>query len=57
MCKKIGYFPDLGTMVCEGDPFLIVFFVVCFMVRIVVLYLVLEVIYSFIREVIVAGNV
>jgi hypothetical protein len=56
ICKKIGYFPDLGTVVCEGDPFLIVFFV-CFMVRIVVLYLVLEKIYSFIREVIVVGDV
>jgi len=44
-------------MICEGDPFLFVFIVVCFMARIVPLYLVLEVIYYFIRGVVVEGDV
>jgi hypothetical protein len=45
MFKEIGYFPDLWTAVCEGDPFLFVCAVVCFMVTFAVLYLVLEVTY------------
>jgi hypothetical protein len=44
-------------MICEGDLFRFVFIVVCFMVRIVALYLVFEVVYCFIREVVVAGDV
>jgi hypothetical protein len=44
-------------MVSEGNLFLIVFFVVCLLVGTVALYLVLEVVYPFVRKVIVTGNV
>jgi hypothetical protein len=57
MFEKIGYFPDFGTVVCEGKGFRIVFFVVCFLVGIVPLHWVLEIAYSFVRKVIVGGDV
>jgi hypothetical protein len=57
MFKDIGYFPDLGAVVCKGDPFLFVCTAVPFMVRFVVFFLVLEVIYSVMREVVITGDV
>jgi hypothetical protein len=57
MFKDIGYFPGLGAIVCKGDLLPFVCTIVRFMASFVVLYLVLEVIYYFVREVVITGDV